>query len=136
MLETRDYARFLNWKAGEKRLRDEKRKMKIRALLKEKERTDKVQVILKDEERKIHLQALKEMERRGKFEDAQAFRKQLKLDEPDEEQIEQEEENVQVPYEEVNEEDHEDIFCSPENKDWMTASKHYQKRERDKLKPE
>ena len=95
--DARDYAEFLNWKACEKRLRDEERKIKIRALLKEKERTDKVQVILKDEERKIHLQALKEMERRGKFEDAQAFRKQLKLDEPDEEEIEQEEENVQVP---------------------------------------
>ena len=62
------------------------------------------------------------MERRGKFEDAQAFRKQLKLDEPDEEEIEQEEETVQVPYEGMNEEDRQDIFCSPENKDWMTAS--------------
>jgi hypothetical protein len=120
--DARDYAEFLNWKAGEKRLRDEERKIKFRAMLKEKERKDKVQVILKDEERKIHLQALKEMERRGKFEDAQAFRKQLKLDEPDEEEIEQEEENVQAPYEGMNEEYHEDIFCSPENKDWMTAS--------------
>ena len=60
--DAKDYAEFLNWKVGEKRLRDEERKMKFRALLKEKERTDKVQVILKDEERKIHLKALKEME--------------------------------------------------------------------------
>ena len=72
----KDYAEFLNWKAGEKRLRDEERKMKIRALFEDKERTDKVQAILKDEERKIHLKALKELERKGKFEDAEAFRRQ------------------------------------------------------------
>jgi len=96
--------------------------MKIRALLKEKERTDEVQVILNDEERKIHLQALKEMERRGKFEDAQAFKRHLKIEEPDDDEIEQEEVNVQVQNEEQNENENEDIFCSPENKDWMTAS--------------
>ena len=56
------------------------------------------------------------MERRGKFEDAQVFKKQLKLEEPDEEEIEQKEEDVQVPYEEIDQEDHEDIFCSPEKK--------------------
>ena len=39
-LDAKDYAEFLNWKAGEKRLRDEERKMRFRALLKEKERTD------------------------------------------------------------------------------------------------
>ena len=50
--EAKDYAEFLNWKAGEKRLRDEERKMKFRALLKDKERTDKVQAILKDDETK------------------------------------------------------------------------------------
>ena len=38
--DDRDYAEFLNWKAGEKRLRDEERKIKFRAMLKEKnERT-------------------------------------------------------------------------------------------------
>jgi hypothetical protein len=41
--------------------------------LKEKERRDKAQALLKDEETKIQISALKEMERRGKFEDAQAL---------------------------------------------------------------
>ena len=54
-LDAKDYAEFLNWKAGEKRLRDEERKMKVRALLKDKERTDNVQAILKDEERRFIL---------------------------------------------------------------------------------
>jgi hypothetical protein len=119
--DARDYARFLNWKAGEKRLRDEERKIKFRTMLEDKKRQDKVQTILKDEERKIHIQALKEMERRGKFEDAQAFRRHLKIEEPDEDEIEQEEENVQVQEEQTGDEN-EDIFCSPEQKDWRTAS--------------
>jgi hypothetical protein len=34
--ETRDYEEFLSWKAGERRLRDEERKIKFRAMLKKK----------------------------------------------------------------------------------------------------
>ena len=115
--DARDYAEFLNWKAGEKRLRDEERRIKFGTMLKEKERKDKAQAILKDEERKIHIRALKEMERRGKFEDAQALKRHLKFEEPDKDEIEQEEENVQVQYEELNGDDTDDIFCSPEKKD-------------------
>ena len=95
--------------------------MKVRALLKDKERTDKVQAILKDEERKIHLKALKELDRKGKLEDAEAFRRQLKIEEPDEEEIDPED-DVQVPDDESNEENQEDIFCSPEDRGWMKTS--------------
>jgi hypothetical protein len=87
-------------------------------MLKEKERKDKVQAILKDEERKIHIRALKEMERRGKFEDARSFKKYLKFEEPDEEEIKQEKEK-----EEQIEDENEDIFCSPEDKVWEARKK-------------
>jgi hypothetical protein len=121
-LDAKDYAEFLNWKAGEKRLKDEERKMKIRALLKDKERADKVQAFLKDEERKIHLKALKELERKGKLEDAEAFKRQVKIEEPDEEEIDPED-DVQVPEDEMNEESQcEDTFCSPEERNWISAS--------------
>ena len=89
--DMRAYEKFLSWKAGERRLRDEERKIKFRAVLKEKEREVKVQASLKDEERKTHLQALREMERRGKIEDARSFRQHLKIKEHDEDEIEQEE---------------------------------------------
>ena len=56
------------------------------------------------------------MEKRGKIEDARSFKKYLKFEEPDEEEIEPEEENVQVQEEQI-EDENEDIFCSPENKD-------------------
>ena len=63
------------------------------------------------------------MERRGKFEDAQALKKHLKFKEPDEEEIEPEEENVQVQDKEQDEVEHEDIFCSPEDKAWEARKK-------------
>ena len=50
--DARDYEEFLSWKAGERRLRDEERKIKFRAMLKEKEQKDKVQTRLKDEKNK------------------------------------------------------------------------------------
>jgi hypothetical protein len=121
-LDAKDYAEFINWKAGEKRLRDEERKMKVRALLKDKERTDKVQTMLRDEEKRIHLKALKALERKGKLEDAEAFRRQMKIEEPDEEEIDPED-DVQVPEDEMNEESQcEDTFCSPEERNWISAS--------------
>jgi len=121
-LDAKDYAEFLNWKAGEKRLRNEERKMKVRALLKDKKRPDKVQTMLRDEEKRIHLKALKELERKGKLEDAEAFRRQLKIEEPDEEEIDPED-DVQVPEDEINDEGQcEDTFCSPEERNWISAS--------------
>ena len=55
------------------------------------------------------------MERKGKFEDAQAFRRQLKIEETDEEEIEPED-DVQVPQDEMEKENHDISFAVQKTK--------------------
>ena len=63
------------------------------------------------------------MERKGKFEDAQALKKHLKIEESSEEEIELEEKSIQTQDENKNEVEHEDIFCNPEDKVWEAKKK-------------
>ena len=59
--DDQDIEKFRSWEAGERVLRTEERKIKVRTMIREREQS------LIEEEQKIQLQALKELEREGKF---------------------------------------------------------------------